>query len=102
MGNDMDEEIKYYLIACGTKDYNAFEQLPSVETDLELVNSLFTSGFGYERVLPSLHLNPTTNDLKTHIPHFTLKYKKLQVFSKKKNQNNQKKILNQSDVEEKS
>ncbi|WP_249263533.1 PstS family phosphate ABC transporter substrate-binding protein, partial [Microcystis aeruginosa] len=27
----------------------------------------------------------------THIPHFTLKYKKLQVFSKKKNQNNQKK-----------
>jgi hypothetical protein len=38
----------------------------------------------------------------SHIPHFTLKYKKLQVFSKKKNQNNQKKILNQSDVEEKS
>jgi exodeoxyribonuclease V alpha subunit len=27
----------------------------------------------------------------SHIPHFTLKYKKLQVFSKKKNQNNQKK-----------
>lgn len=27
----------------------------------------------------------------THIPHFTLKHKKLQVFSKKKNQNNQKK-----------
>ncbi len=68
MGNDMDEETKYYLIACGTKDYNAFEQLPSVETDLELVNSLFTSGFGYERVLPSLHLNPTTNDLKKLFP----------------------------------
>lgn len=68
MGNGMDEEIKYYLIACGTKDYNAFEQLPSVETDLELVNSLFTSGFGYERVLPSLHLNPTTNDLKKLFP----------------------------------
>ncbi|MFN9258309.1 caspase family protein, partial [Microcystis sp.] len=66
----MDEEIKYYLIACGTKDYNAFEQLPSVETDLELVNSLFTSGFGYERVLPSLHLNPTTNDLKKLFPNW--------------------------------
>ncbi|MDB9395520.1 caspase family protein [Microcystis aeruginosa CS-573] len=66
----MDEEIKYYLIACGTKDYNAFEQLPSVETDLELVNSLFTSGFGYQRVLPSLHLNPTTNDLKKLFPNW--------------------------------
>jgi hypothetical protein len=70
MGNGMDEEIKYYLIACGTKDYNAFEQLPSVETDLELVNSLFTSGFGYQRVLPSLHLNPTTNDLKKLFPNW--------------------------------
>ncbi|CCI17986.1 hypothetical protein MICAF_3400004 [Microcystis aeruginosa PCC 9807] len=70
MGNDMDEETKYYLIACGTKDYNAFDQLPSVETDLELVNSLFTSGFGYERVLPSLHLNPTTDDLKKLFPNW--------------------------------
>ena len=70
MGNGMDEEIKYYLIACGTKDYNAFEQLPSVETDLKLVNNLFTSGFGYERVLPSLHLNPTTNDLKKLFPNW--------------------------------
>ncbi|NCR00689.1 MAG: caspase family protein [Microcystis aeruginosa L211-101] len=70
MGNDMDEEIKYYLIACGTKDYNAFEQLPSVETDLKLVNNLFTSGFGYERVLPSLHLNPTTNDLRIIFPNW--------------------------------
>nr|WP_233271288.1 caspase family protein [Microcystis aeruginosa] len=66
----MDEEIKYYLIACGTKDYNAFEQLPSVETDLKLVNNLFTSGFGYERVLPSLHLNPTTNDLRIIFPNW--------------------------------
>ncbi|NCR09000.1 MAG: caspase family protein [Microcystis aeruginosa LG13-11] len=70
MGNGMDEEIKYYLIACGTKDYNAFEQLPSVETDLKLVNNLFTSGFGYERVLPSLHLNPTTNDLRIIFPNW--------------------------------
>ncbi|MFM6760620.1 MAG: caspase family protein, partial [Microcystis panniformis] len=69
----MDEEIKYYLIACGTKDYKNLDpdkQLPSVETDLELVNSLFTSGFGYERVLPSLHLNPTTDDLKKLFPNW--------------------------------
>ncbi|MFM7474592.1 MAG: caspase family protein [Microcystis aeruginosa] len=73
MGNDMDEEIKYYLIACGTKDYKNLDpdkQLPSVETDLELVNNLFTSGFGYERVLPSLHLNPTTDDLKKLFPNW--------------------------------
>jgi hypothetical protein len=68
MGNGMDGETRYYLIACGTKDYNAFPELPSVEADLELVNSLFTSNFGYERVLPSLHLNPTTNDLKQKFP----------------------------------
>jgi len=58
MGNGMDEETKYYLIACGTKDYNAFEQLPSVETDLERVIDLFTRDFGYQRVLTDLDINP--------------------------------------------
>ncbi|MCA2555026.1 MAG: caspase family protein [Microcystis sp. M04BS1] len=63
MGNDMDEEIKYYLIACGTKDYNAFEQLPSVETDLELVVDLFTRDFGYQRVLTDLDINPKKDEI---------------------------------------
>ena len=38
----------------------------------------------------SRHLQHPFNIL-THIPHFSLKHKKLQVFSKKKNQNKQKK-----------
>lgn len=63
MGNDMDEEIKYYLIACGTKDYNAFEQLPSVETDLERVIDLFTRDFGYQRVLTDLDINPKKDEI---------------------------------------
>jgi len=63
MGNGMDEETKYYLIACGTKDYNAFEQLPSVETDLERVIDLFTRDFGYQRVLTDLDINPKKDEI---------------------------------------
>ncbi|WP_287728168.1 caspase family protein [Microcystis sp. M061S2] len=59
----MDEETKYYLIACGTKDYNAFEQLPSVETDLERVIDLFTRDFGYQRVLTDLDINPKKDEI---------------------------------------
>ncbi|MCA2702766.1 MAG: caspase family protein [Microcystis sp. M179S2] len=66
MGNDMDEEIKYYLIACGTKDYKNLdpdEQLPSVETDLERVIDLFTRDFGYQRVLTDLDINPKKDEI---------------------------------------
>jgi Caspase domain/vWA-MoxR associated protein C-terminal domain len=64
MGNGMDGETKYYLIACGTKDYkNPEDQLPSVETDLQRVIALLTRDFGYERVLPDLSINPKKDDI---------------------------------------
>jgi hypothetical protein len=66
MGNGMDGETKYYLIACGTKDYNDLgdeDQLPSVETDLQRVVELLTRDFGYERVLPNLHINPKKEEI---------------------------------------
>lgn len=57
----MDEKTRYYLIACGTSEYEYFDdsqQLKSVSRDLQIVSDLFASKFGYERVLPTLGINP--------------------------------------------
>jgi hypothetical protein len=66
MGNGMDGETRYYLIACGTKDYKNLDpddQLPGVETDLQGVIALLARDFGYERVLPDLYMNPEKDDI---------------------------------------
>lgn len=49
---------RYYLIACGTSKYDNYEQLDYVREDIERMTKLFTKKFGYERVLPSLDINP--------------------------------------------
>ena len=54
----------YYLIACGTKDYAHYDNLPSVEEDLDRVVKLFTKSFGYRRILEDkLNINPTREDI---------------------------------------
>ncbi|MEB3357610.1 MAG: caspase family protein [Synechococcales bacterium] len=65
----MDSSVKqprYYLIACGTKDYPNFKSystLESVEADLQRVATVL-SKFGYQRVLQNdLSLNPTREAL---------------------------------------
>jgi len=63
----MNNSRKYYLIACGTKDYDYkdyYPDLPSVENDLHRVDELFTRRFGYERILKDkLNINPTKQDI---------------------------------------
>jgi hypothetical protein len=54
----------YYLIACGTKDYDHYNNLPSVQDDLDRVVELFTKSFGYKRILEDkLNINPTREDI---------------------------------------
>ena len=63
----MNNSRKYYLIACGTKDYDNkdyYPDLPSVEDDLDRVVELFTKSFGYKRILEDkLNINPTKEDI---------------------------------------
>ena len=54
----MATKNRYYLIVCGTSDYDNYEQLDHVKEDIEQITKLFTKRFGYERVLPSLDINP--------------------------------------------
>ena len=54
----------HYLIACGTKDYTHYHNLPSVENDLHRVVELFTKSFGYKRILEDkLNINPAKEDI---------------------------------------
>ena len=54
----------HYLIACGTKDYTHYHNLPSVENDLHRVVELFTRRFPYTRILEDkLNINPTREDI---------------------------------------
>jgi hypothetical protein len=66
---------QYYLIACGTKDYDYLgesEQLPSVENDIEKIVEVLGK-FGYKRVLDDvLHLNPTLEALRTAFARWLL------------------------------
>ena len=62
----MSEEIlepKYYLIACGTKDYDNESTLARVPDDLDCIVKLFKFRFGYEHALPDLWLNPSKDDI---------------------------------------
>ncbi|AOY83727.1 caspase family protein [Moorena producens JHB] len=61
----MAEKPRYYLIACGTSNYNDHDvdNLDSVPTDLQRVVDLFTQQFGYEEALINLRLNPKKDDL---------------------------------------
>ena len=54
----MATKNRYYLIACGTSDYDNYEPLDYVREDIESITKLFTEKFGYQRVLPSLEINP--------------------------------------------
>ena len=54
----MATKNRYYLIACGTSDYDNYEQLDYVRKDIERITKLFTEKFGYKRILPSLDINP--------------------------------------------
>ncbi|MGK7950770.1 MAG: caspase family protein [Xenococcaceae cyanobacterium] len=54
----MATKNRYYLIACGTSDYDNYEQLDYVKDDIVRITKLFTEKFGYERVLLSLNINP--------------------------------------------
>ncbi|NES45225.1 caspase family protein [Moorena sp. SIO2C4] len=56
---------RYYLIACGTSNYNDHDvdNLDSVPTDLQRVVDLFTQQFGYEEALTNLRLNPKKDEL---------------------------------------
>ncbi|NET85542.1 MAG: caspase family protein, partial [Moorea sp. SIO1F2] len=56
---------RYYLIACGTSNYNDqdVDNLDSVPTDLQRVVDLFIHKFGYEEALTNLRLNPNKNEL---------------------------------------
>ena len=60
------EECRYYLIACGTSDYDFTEdaQLNSVKNDIEQVVEVLTSQFGYEEALTHLRHNPDKETLK--------------------------------------
>jgi len=63
----MDGKTRYYLIACGTSEYQNLDenqQLVSVKTDIERVVDLFTEYFGYKQVLTNLQLNPSASALK--------------------------------------
>ena len=53
---------RYYLIACGTSDYDNYEQLDHVREDIDRITTLFTEKFGYKKVLPSLDINPSRED----------------------------------------
>ncbi len=61
----MQEKPRYYLIACGTSNYNDqnVPNLESVPTDLQKVINLFTQQFGYEKILTNIPLNPQKDDL---------------------------------------
>ncbi|NES82894.1 MAG: caspase family protein [Moorea sp. SIO2B7] len=61
----MAEKSRYYLIACGTSNYNDqdVDNLDSVPTDLQRVVDLLTQKFGYEEALTDLRLNPNKDDL---------------------------------------
>ncbi|NEO40434.1 MAG: caspase family protein [Moorea sp. SIOASIH] len=56
---------RYYLIACGTSNYNEQDvlNLDSVPTDLQRVVDLLTQKFGYEEALTNLRLNPKKDEL---------------------------------------
>ena len=60
------EEYRYYLIACGTSDYDFIEdaQLNSVRDDIEQVVEVLTGQFGYEEALTHLRHNPDKETLK--------------------------------------
>ncbi|AOX03263.1 hypothetical protein BJP34_30895 [Moorena producens PAL-8-15-08-1] len=61
----MTGKPRYYLIACGTSNYNDQDvpNLDSVPTDLQRVVDLFIHKFGYEEALTNLRLNPKKDDL---------------------------------------
>ena len=59
----MATKNRHYLIACGTSNYDNYEQLDYVKEDIERITKLFTKKFGYERVLPSLDINPDEQKL---------------------------------------
>ncbi|NEO72460.1 caspase family protein [Moorena sp. SIO3H5] len=61
----MTGKPRYYLIACGTSNYNDQDvpNLDSVPTDLQRVVDLLTQKFGYEEALTNLRLNPKKDEL---------------------------------------
>lgn len=58
----MATKNRYFLIACGTSNYDNYEQLDCVKQDIKLVTELLTTKFGYIRVLPSLDIDPSITD----------------------------------------
>ena len=63
--DDSESRGKLFLIAAGTASYDHLEgdQLPSLKDDLDRIVKLFTGDLGYERVLPGLGDNPTSDEL---------------------------------------
>ena len=64
---DRDERYQYYLIACGTSDYQHLhpdKQLPGVKDEVETIVKIFTEKFGYTRVLDEFGSNPNRRILK--------------------------------------
>ena len=71
----MPEKNNYYLIACGTRNYNDsdnFGILENVPTEIDTVVDLLTSQFGYQRVLPDLDLNPRGDEIKQQFANWLL------------------------------
>ena len=65
--DEPDRQGRRFLIAAGTARYKHLPddaQLPSVSEDIRLIVDLFTKKLGYERVLPELGKNPTSNALR--------------------------------------
>ena len=62
-----DRQERRFLIAAGTARYAHLPddaQLPSVRDDLRFIVKVFTKKLGYERVLPKLGNNPTSDTLR--------------------------------------
>jgi len=65
--DDTSTHGQLFLIAAGTATYDHLsddEQLPSVNDDLRRIVDLFTTRLGYERVLPGLGDNPTSDEIR--------------------------------------
>src|SRR5271154_3856966 len=68
--DDTSTHGKLFLIAAGTARYDhlpAEDQLLSVNEDLSRIVDLFTTKLGYERVLPSLGDNPTSDRIRREL-----------------------------------
>ena len=66
---------RHYLIACGTSHYMNLDdeqQLDQVPKEIETIVHLFTSRFGYERVLEHLGINPKAEDIKREFADWLL------------------------------